>query len=90
MTEKDILNKIKESSDEVEIPESLKPEQIELKLKGEKKLANKNIEEKVEQLIENKIPNVKKNSLNITTKSIFKNMKFENIWNIFRPVDEKL
>jgi len=37
MTEQDILNKIKESADSVEIPESLKPEQIELKLKEEKK-----------------------------------------------------
>jgi len=36
MTEQDILNKIKESADSVEIPESLKPEQIELKLKEEK------------------------------------------------------
>jgi len=37
MTEQDILNKIKESADSVEIPEGLKPEQIELKLKVEKK-----------------------------------------------------
>ena len=36
MTEQDILNKIKESADSVEIPEGLKPEQIELKLKEEK------------------------------------------------------
>ena len=36
MTEQDILNKIKESADPVEIPESLKPEQIELKLKETK------------------------------------------------------
>ena len=36
MTEQDILNKIKASADSVEIPESLKPEQIELKLKEEK------------------------------------------------------
>ena len=36
MTERDILNKIKESADTVEIPESLKPEQIELKLKEQK------------------------------------------------------
>ena len=36
MTEQDILNRIKESADSVEIPESLKPEQIELKLKEEK------------------------------------------------------
>ena len=36
MTEQDILNKIKVSADSVEIPESLKPEQIELKLKEEK------------------------------------------------------
>lgn len=39
MTEQDILNKIKESADSVEIPESLKPEQIELKLKEEKQPA---------------------------------------------------
>lgn len=37
MTEQDILNKIKKSADSVEIPEHLKPEQIELKLKEEKK-----------------------------------------------------
>ena len=36
MTERDILNKIKESADSVEIPEGLKPEQIELKLKEAK------------------------------------------------------
>ena len=36
MTEQDILNRIKASADSVEIPESLKPEQIELKLKEEK------------------------------------------------------
>jgi len=36
MTEKDILNKIKESADSVEIPDSLNPEQIALKLKGQK------------------------------------------------------
>lgn len=36
MTEKDILNKIKETADSVEIPDSLKPEQIELKLKEQK------------------------------------------------------
>ena len=36
MTEQDILNRIKESADSVEIPESLKPEQIELKLKEAK------------------------------------------------------
>lgn len=36
MTEQDILNRIKESADSVEIPEGLKPEQIELKLKEEK------------------------------------------------------
>ena len=36
MTEQDILNKIKESADSVEIPEGLSPEQIELKLKEEK------------------------------------------------------
>lgn len=39
MTEQDILNKIKESADSVEIPEGLKPEQIELKLKEEKQPA---------------------------------------------------
>ncbi len=39
MTEKDILNKIKESADTVEIPESLKPEQIEWKLKEQKQPA---------------------------------------------------
>ncbi|MBQ8280309.1 MAG: beta-propeller domain-containing protein [Roseburia sp.] len=39
MTEQDILNKIKESADSIEIPESLKPEKIELKLKEEKKPA---------------------------------------------------
>ena len=33
MTEQDILNKIKESADSVEIPDGLKPEQIEQKLK---------------------------------------------------------
>ena len=37
MTEQDILNKIKESADSLEIPESLKPEQIELKLKEQKR-----------------------------------------------------
>ena len=37
MTDTDILNRIKTSADEVEIPESLKPEQIVLKLKEEKK-----------------------------------------------------
>lgn len=37
MTEQDILNKIKESAESVEIPEGLKPEQIESKLKEEKK-----------------------------------------------------
>ena len=36
MTEKDILNKIKESADSVEIPDSLNPEQIELMLKEQK------------------------------------------------------
>ena len=36
MTEKNILNKIRESADAVEIPEKLKPEQIELKLKEQK------------------------------------------------------
>lgn len=36
MTEQDILNRIKESADSVEIPESLKPEQIELKIKETK------------------------------------------------------
>ncbi len=38
MTEQDILNKIKASADLVEIPESLKPEQVELKLQAEKKI----------------------------------------------------
>jgi len=37
MTEQDILNKIKASADGVEIPESIKPKQIEIKLKEEKK-----------------------------------------------------
>lgn len=37
MTEQEVLNKIKESADFVEIPEGLKPEQIELKLKEGKK-----------------------------------------------------
>lgn len=37
MTEQDILNKIKESADAVAVPKGLKPEQIELKLKEEKK-----------------------------------------------------
>ena len=36
MTEKDILNKIKESAESVEIPEGLQPEQIKLKLKEQK------------------------------------------------------
>lgn len=36
MTEKDILDRIKESADSVEIPDSLKPDQIELKLKEQK------------------------------------------------------
>lgn len=36
MTEKDILNRIKESADSVEIPDSLNPEQIVLKLKEQK------------------------------------------------------
>lgn len=36
MTEKNILNKIKESADSVEIPDSLKPEQIEWKLREQK------------------------------------------------------
>lgn len=37
MNEQDILNKIRESAESVEIPESLKPEQIEQKLKQEKR-----------------------------------------------------
>ena len=32
MTEQDILNRIKESADSIEIPESLNPKQIEIKL----------------------------------------------------------
>ena len=42
------------------------------------------------ETLRNKIPNVKKNSLNITTKSIFKNMKFENIWNVRDIVRNKM
>ena len=38
MTEQDMLNKIKESADSVEIPESLKPNQIEQKLRTEQKI----------------------------------------------------
>ena len=46
-------------------------------------LTCKNIlKENPAETLRNKIPNVKKNSLNITTKSIFKNMSFSNIWNV--------
>ena len=40
------------------------------------------LKENPAETLRNKIPNIKKNSLNITTKSIFKKMKFSNVWNI--------
>ena len=40
------------------------------------------LKENPAETLRNKIPNVKKNSLNITTKGIFKKMNFASIWNI--------
>ena len=46
-------------------------------------LATKNIlKEKAAETLRNEIPKVKKKSLNITTKGIFKNMGFSSKWNI--------
>ena len=43
---------------------------------------HKELKKKPVDSLRNEIPKVKNGSLNITTKSIFKKMKFENIWNI--------
>ena len=40
------------------------------------------LKENAAETLRNKIPNVKKNSLNITTKGIFKKLGFSSIWNI--------
>ena len=40
------------------------------------------LKEKPAETLRNKIPNVKKNSLNITTKGIFKHLSFSSKWNI--------
>lgn len=46
-------------------------------------LTCKNIlKESAAETLRNKIPNVKKNSLNITTKGLFKKMSFQTKWNI--------
>lgn len=46
-------------------------------------LTCKNIlKESAAEILRNKIPNVKKNSLNITTKGLFKKMSFQTKWNI--------
>ena len=54
-------------------------------------LSCKNIlKENPAESLRNKIPHVKKNSLNITTKAIFKKLKFSSIWNIRDIIRNKM
>ena len=48
------------------------------------------LKENPAETLRNKIPNVKKNSLNITTKGIFKKMRFSNIWNVRDIIRNKM
>ena len=48
------------------------------------------LKENPAETLRNKIPNVKKNSLNITTKKIFKKMSFSSIWNIRDIIRNKM
>ena len=48
------------------------------------------LKENPAETLRNKIPNVKKNSLNITTKSVFKKMSFSSIWNIRDIIRNKM
>ena len=48
------------------------------------------LKEKPAETLRNKIPNVKKNQLNITTKGIFKKMNFASIWNARDIVRNKM
>ena len=48
------------------------------------------LKENPAETLRNKIPNVKKNSLNITTKGIFKNMSFSSKWNARDIVRNKM
>ena len=48
------------------------------------------LKENPAETLRNKIPNVKKGSLNITTKGIFKNMNFSSKWNIRDIVRNKM
>ena len=48
------------------------------------------LKENPAETLRNKIPNVRKNSLNITTKGIFKKLGFEIIWNIRDIIRNKM
>ena len=48
------------------------------------------LKENAAETLRNKIPNVKKNSLNLTTKGIFKKMNFSSIWNIRDIIRNKI
>ena len=48
------------------------------------------LKENPAETLRNKIPNVKKNSLNITTKGIFKKMNFSSKWNIRDIIRNKM
>ena len=48
------------------------------------------LKENPAETLRNKIPNVKKKSINITTKGIFKKLSFESIWNIRDMIRNKL
>ena len=48
------------------------------------------LKENPAETLRNKIPNVKKNSLNITTKGIFKKMNFSSIWNVRDIIRNKM
>ena len=48
------------------------------------------LKENAAETLRNKIPNVKKNSLNLTTKGIFKKMNFSTIWNIRDIIRNKI
>ena len=48
------------------------------------------LKENAAETLRNKIPKVKKNTLNITTKGIFKNMKFSSIWNVRDIIRNKM
>ncbi len=48
------------------------------------------LKESPAETLRNKIPNVKKNSLNITTKKLFKKMNFSGIWNVRDIIRNKM